>query len=129
MGRRASSPPSHTRGNALAFCSQTTTGDQFRTEIGRRDSTSKLASRARLRYVSLISDSLTIGTRSFSSEWNEERFARLGRHLISSLRYAHSLGWVFPKWRVVSWRTRVREARMMRLRTRVYTHEGSATKK
>ena len=37
--------------------------------------------------------------------------------------------WVFPKWRVVSWRTRVREARMMRLCTRVYTHEGSATQK
>ena len=38
----------------------------------------------------------------------------------SGLRYAHSLGWVFPKWRVVSWRTRVREARMMRLCTRVH---------
>ena len=37
----------HTRGNALAFCSQITRFDQFRTEIGRRDSTSKPASRAR----------------------------------------------------------------------------------
>ena len=57
------------------------------------------------------------------------RYAQTSNPNHAVVRYAHSLGWVFPKWRVVSWRTRVREARMMRLCTRVYTHEGSATQK
>ena len=43
------------------------------------------------------------------------RYAQTSNPNHAVVRYAHSLGWVFPKWRVVSWRTRVREARMMRL--------------
>ena len=99
----------------------------------------KLASRARLHYVSLIFDSLTIGTRSVATSgmrnsraWFDHsglRYAQTSNPNHAVVRYAHSLGWVFPKWRVVSWRTRVREAHMMRLCTRVYTHEGSATQK
>ena len=82
----------------------------------------------------------------FTDDWNEAvgrvEWGTLGRDLIipvfATLRppiqitpsFATLTLWVvFPKWRVVSWRTRVREARMMRLCTRVYTHEGSATKK
>ena len=66
----------------------------------------------------------------FTDDWNEERSDEWNEELqrLATLT-PHSLGWVFPKWRVVSWRTRVREARMMRLCTRVYTHEGSATQK
>ena len=51
----------------------------------------------------------------FSIHWRLERGALAPSGMRNSrdssgLRYAQSLGWVFPKWRVVSWRTRVREA-------------------
>ena len=38
------------------------------------------------------------------------RYAQTSNPNHAVVRYAHSLDWVFPKWRVVSWRTRVREA-------------------
>jgi len=58
MGRRASSPPSCARGSSLLKSSQTTTGDQFRTEIGRREAASCARPSIGLGFI------LTIGTNS-----------------------------------------------------------------
>jgi len=63
-GEMKSASLAHARGLLCHFAVKSLLATNFVNEIGRRDSTSKLASRARLRYVSLILRSLTIGGRS-----------------------------------------------------------------